>query len=916
MASRRHGHGLGRHRHDIDHLVSDQQHDTSQLPLKCMFCCTEKRLQSFYEVQKGDHIKQPGENLSHNIGKKLIRFYDHHAIIKEVHDVTDDGSTAILTLIEFMTSPFDPTPKIREQTVMKNLYNDEISLIKYRHKTHTPDEIIARGQRLMTKDLSYNLLYRNCEHVARWCVCGNDISFQAEGAIEHTIMFFRFLKNYVLRIAALTIDDFLLIEKVGKIGYFSVAGPIVLVAVILIQLGNARTDTKVLNKLLESGEICDICCRRRKREIWAKFALLLTLQTGGLVATGFIPSIPIQIIFGILISILTVTVMSKVPKLLKKVWSPFVGRKVHIDSFHKIWVGDVVSRKVSGFYHDSVVTGVDIIPRSRKKKANLRIVHYSTPGIFAKGKIVEETILVNLEHDELRLHDYTGYDYNKPEIVKERARKRLGETKFGLTNRSAHFCHWAKLKDTKDFEMNSDDIQHSKLVYLRPFDPESDDTKIHPLIVNHSRTKPVLDLPFIRGIRIARPTTSKEIEKVKAVIRDDIEPGQLVQFTVGLFAHQAVCTGVRHGRKPSVVHLTVVHYGRAKKVVEKSIRFDLNTEDVTIIKGHPLYKFSKKDIIRRAKARVGEEGYSLLYHRSKHLAEEIVYKDIDRRVVSFSEINPGDCVNYRYWSLPHDAVVVDVIPGHAKGNNEGKLVVVHYALDSLFGTRYIKRERVYFNLLKNIVYLKSFPGCVVYPNELVVQRALSRVDECKFHVMGNISSDVVQWAKVVQTPCIVTITTNNDNVNVDYTNESGARHSSRPTSNIQPRQYLLIPMVGQPYEKYFQKDWIKTWDELVPGTVVRKLLTVGVVSKVNRRKNELKIIQNETIDNESEIHIGRVREVSLKVDLLRENITVYRCDPRFANRPDVIVRKATQLLGSKVPDMGEWGFCKDCVVKH
>ena len=896
-------------RRKIDHLVRDQSDDISQLPLRCMFCCTERRLHSFYEVSKGDHIKQPGENLSHNRGKKLIRFYHHHAIIKEVHEVIDGGSSAILTLIEFMASPFDSTPKVREQMVVKSLYYDEIYLVKYRHKTHSLDEIIQRGQKLMTKDLSYNLLFRNCEHVARWCVCGNDTSFQAEGAIENTFMIFRFINNYVWSIAAMTIDDLLLIEKVGKVGVVSVAGPIVLVVIILLQIQQARTDTKVLNKLLETGGICDSCCKRRKRETWAKFAALLTLQTGGLVATCFIPSVPLQILFGLLMSILKVTVMSKVPKLMRNVYSPFVGRKVRIDTFRKIWVGDVVSRKIHGFYSDAIVAGVSVIPGSREKKANLRVIHYSTPGVFTKGKIVEETIRVNLEHDELRLHDYTGYDFSEPEVVVKRARKRLGEIKFGLTNRSAHFCHWAKLKDTKDFEMDTHD-QHSKLTYLRAFDPDSDDSKLYPLIVNHNRTKPVVDAPLIRRIQMPRPSTSKEIDKTKVVIREDIQPGHLVRFTYGFLPHQAVCTAVRPGFKPSVVHLTLVHYGKTKKVSEETLRFDLNEVDVIIVRVHPLYKFNKRDIIRRANARVGEKGYNLLCHRSRHLTEEIVYKDIDRRITSFSDFKPGDCIAYKYRGLPHDAVVFSVQPGQVKGNNEGHLTVVHYASDSLFGTRYIKQERLYFDLVKDSVVLKAFPGRVVYPDEVVVQRALSRLDERKFRIMGNTSSDLVQWAKVVQTSCIVTIVTTN-------VNDNGKNDTSESTiASTDTRQYLLLPMVGHPYEKYFQEDWIKTWDELIPGTIVRKGQKVGILSKLQRRTNELKIIQNVTIDNKSETHIGRVTEVSIKLDLLTEYMYVYKCDPRYANRPNVTVQKARQLLGSEVPDMGEWGFCKDCIVKH
>ena len=93
-------------------------------------------------------------------------------------------------------------------------------------------------------------------------------------------------------------------------------------------------------------------------------------------------------------------------------------------------------------------------------------------------------------------------------------------------------------------------------------------------------------------------------------------------------------------------------------------------------------------------------------YRSRHPAEEIVYKDIDRRILSFSEVKPGDCIGYKYWALTHNAIVVDVIPEHAKRNNKGILAVCHFALDSLFGSRHIKIERFHFNLLKDTVVLK------------------------------------------------------------------------------------------------------------------------------------------------------------------------------------------------------------------
>lgn len=861
-----------------------QSGENAQLPLRCMFCCTEKRLQTFDEIREGDHIKQQGERFAGNFGKKLVRFYYHHAIVKEIHQVNENGTSAIVTLIEFTSSTFDPTAKIREHTVVKNLHYDDIYLIKYRHRTHSPQDIISRGQKLMKEDLSYNLLFRNCEHVARWCVCGNDTSFQAKGFLEEFNMFKRFFNNYYLRISAMTVDDLLVIGRIP------VLGSIVLVVIVLQQLLSSRTDTKVLNKLLRSGGICESCCKRRKKEIWVKFAILFTLQTGGLVATSFISGFGVQCLFGILMSILTVQVMRFVPKILKNIFSPFVGRKVHIDSLHKIWAGDVISWKYHGFYTDGIVTGISILPKSCNMKADIKVVHYTVPGVFASGKVVEEIIKINLKRDTLKLHDYTGYDFNEPETVIDRARKRLGETKYGLTNRSAHFCHWAKLTDSGDHEINSDSNQNGKLTYLRPLEEESKDSELQPLITDHRRK---------HNFVFKRPFTSKEIAKEKARIRDDIQPAQLIQFTYNCLPHKAVCTAVRMGDHPSKVILDVVHYGTAETVCEETFTFDLNKVDIVIVKGHPISTFNKKDIIRRAKARVGERGYNVLWHRASHLAEEIIYKDMDTRICSYSDVKSGDCISYEYWKLPHDAVVVDVEPLSTKPNNEGHITVVHYALDRIFGTRYIKRERVFFNLSKQSVVVKSFPGKVVYPEEIVVQRAISRLGEKKFHIVGNISSDFVHWAKVVQTPCIVSITSIPTG---DYCLGNGGS------------QFLLLPRIGKPYEKHFQKDWIKTWDELVPGIIVNKGAITGIVTEVHITDNKVKVIQNVTIDNAEVMHIGHVKEVTFKVDLRTDFLTVYRCDPRVSNKPSICVRKAKRLLGLRVPGMGEWGFCKDCVV--
>ena len=865
-------------------FAQHQPRDVAELPVRCMYCSEIKRVRSFSDVRRGDHIKLAGETGLFNFGKKQIKFYSHHAIIKEVQPLNEDGSAAILTLIQFMSTPFDSSNKIRETVEVKHLYNDEIYVIKYRHQTHSPDEIIRRGEKLTRENIKYSGLLCNCEHLAHWCAIGNETSLQAQGFLERIRDFLKTAMSFVTKVFGLTIDDAFVI------GNYPVVGDILLAVMMLYVLMNSITEHRLLNNLAKDGSACKTCCQRRKKEVWIKFGILLTVQTGGLFLTKLIPFPGIQVLVSVLISILTVLLMKYIPKLFRKFSSPFVGRKYEIDSFHKIWVGDVVSWKYKGFFHDGIVSGLKITPGSQKKKADLMVIHYALPGIFSWRKIVEETIHLDLRYDKLKLHDYTGYDFNKPEIVIERARKRVGETKFGLTSRSTHFCHWAKLKDTNDDSVIRQGEPNGSLIYSRPMDAESDDFKLKSLYIDHRRN---------------RAFASKEISRENAKIRDDIKPGQLVQFQYRYLPHQAVCTDVRPGAKPSQVIVFVVHYGKTKVVTEEPFTFDLNKEDVLIVKVHPIYKFGRNDIIRRARAKIGEQKYSILYNRSSHLAEDIVYKEKDRRVYSYSEIRPGDCITYYYWWLPHDAVVVDVKAKQTKANDEGHLTLVHYALDTLFGTRYIKKEKVPFNLSRHMVKLKAFPGNVVYPDPLVVQRAKFRVGEMKFHVSGNISSDLVHWAKVVQEPCIVTITP-----------FESAETPQKGTAGHEDTEYLLLPRVGKPYDKRFQKDWIKTWDELIPGLIVEYKSIQGILSEVNKKDGMIKVIQNKlrTFEREVKADVGKVREVTIKLKLQTDYLYVYRGEPNFCNKPSVCLRKAQLMIDNTVVGMSEWGFCRTCVV--
>ncbi|MEW8546913.1 MAG: hypothetical protein AB2693_25645 [Candidatus Thiodiazotropha sp.] len=699
----------------------------------------------------------------------------------------------------------------------------------------------------------------------------------------------------------MTIDDIFVFQ------HSAFVGDILMTLMILGVLINTITHHKLLDELHEQDNVCETCCKHKKRDIWLKFAVLLIVQTGGIILTRSSSFLSIDVLVSVLANLLTVLLMKYVPKFFRNIYSPFVGPKPKLKSFNSVSVGDVVSWRYMGLNHDGVVSDLRATPDTDDKWATMKVIHYAVQDLmFARRKIVEEKMTIDLNRDKFRRHDYTGYDVNEPEIVVERARKRIGETKYGLTNRSVNFCHWAKLKDTQDDNICAAGQTSGKLTYLGPMDPESDDFSLKAVYIDHRRE---------------RPFSSKEISREYAKIRDDIKPGQLIKFIHNHLPRHGVCTEVRPGSKPSVVTLSVVHYGASKVVCEETFSFDLNKENVTIVNVHPINRYGPNDVVRRARAKIGENRYHILFHRSAHLSEEIVYKERHRRIFSFSEVKPGDCIKYNYWWLPHDVIVVGIKPDQTKANDTGYITLVHYALDSIIGTRYVKEENVYFNLSKHIVKLKTFPKAVVYPNEVVVQRAKSRVGEKKFHIKGNISSDLVHWAKVVQEPCVVTVAP----FEKEGANALGRElrgHAVCPRSSLlrafAVTEYLLVPKVGTSFDKHFQETWIKTWDEIIPGYIVEYKAIRGIVTEVNQKDNMLKAIQNkiDTEERGTNELVGNIREVNIKIDIRKKYLNLYRCEPNFANKPSVCLQKAKSRLGQTVVGISEWEFCKMCVLRN
>lgn len=119
-------------------------------------------------------------------------------------------------------------------------------------------------------------------------------------------------------------------------------------------------------------------------------------------------------------------------------------------------------------------------------------------------------------------------------------------------------------------------------------------------------------------------------------------------------------------------------------------------------------------------------------------------------IKSESDIQTGDIIQYRYWRLWHDAVVLSKIKAT---KSTVVLSIAHYAFCGPMSYRTIREEVVTFRLNGSCRRLDyTFPKFRVYPPEEVVKHALSRIGEQLFVFFSNDSSHFARWCKLKSIP--------------------------------------------------------------------------------------------------------------------------------------------------------------------
>ena len=113
-------------------------------------------------------------------------------------------------------------------------------------------------------------------------------------------------------------------------------------------------------------------------------------------------------------------------------------------------------------------------------------------------------------------------------------------------------------------------------------------------------------------------------------------------------------------------------------------------------------------------------------------------------VRSINDLSPGDVIRFRYYGLPHEAVLVRIAQAE-----DIRLNVIHYNYAGMFGTREVVNEEMVFKFSDDNVHIHDYANVAVYERDEVVRRAEERVGEKKFNMVTNRSSHLTKWCKEI-----------------------------------------------------------------------------------------------------------------------------------------------------------------------
>lgn len=450
-------------------------HNDSRSVIGCASCSKSVPVKDTETFMRGQHISFT----------RLGGIYEHHAIVTSV--VRKISTTVVeLELIHFKKE--NKKIKVSRETKMYNLVKEKINVTEYEHCKYTEEEIVQRAENVLQRNArgespfqSYNILTRNCEHFATWCVVGEGTSLQVETLREKIKTEMcggqtGFFRGYVGRLLLFSAD-----EIAGAITKsINVTGIVLGCVTALLFLYNIVM-SYIYAKDYGNGHMCKSCLKKKLFVIWADFGLYAAASLLQFCIVYF--AFPIlgseAIPFIILALLMSACLKWDLSKIYRFLMSPLDAlTKTKVERLTELEIGDIISSRYYGIKHDMIITEIH---SENDFVGSIRCVHYGLPTMFSTREILEEYFYFNLNKHSLQRYDCRHMLCYSPVAVVHRARKRVGEKKWAISsNRSDHICFWAKEKRNTDDDSKSnvqeveihlmDEIQRGDVIHFKKID--------------------------------------------------------------------------------------------------------------------------------------------------------------------------------------------------------------------------------------------------------------------------------------------------------------------------------------------------------------------------------------------------------------------------------------------------------------
>lgn len=257
--------------------------------VKCKDCALEQPVEDFKTLKLGDTIWFPGGVIQIYVCNERFRYitYKHYALIKSVVLLDIDGYSAMISMIQFIWSPYSNSMIIRDITEIKSVYKDEIYKYIYRSPTNSLEIIIGRAEHLLeeSKLRSCSILSCNFERMVWWCVFETTQCLQL-GVLEKIVQRADDADWKVRKIACTIVKYRLIAFKILKC--ILNLSPVPLRWKILMHCLICVYSQTCYYKQFQSNHICEKCYSKKRFDTWYElgFYILSNLDGIGLLVSS------------------------------------------------------------------------------------------------------------------------------------------------------------------------------------------------------------------------------------------------------------------------------------------------------------------------------------------------------------------------------------------------------------------------------------------------------------------------------------------------------------------------------------------------------------------------------------------------------------------------------------------------------